>query len=72
MIEWTSLDQKLEHPMQKQILLLLFRLLFELFLACLRVVASSLCCNCWVNVGDDFGDWTYVLKGFEVLWADFV
>jgi len=41
----------LDVPMQKQVVLLLLRLLLELSLACLMALASSLCCSCSVNVG---------------------
>jgi len=50
MIEWTGSDQMLEHPAQKQVVLLLLRSLLELSLACLRTLTSSLCCSCSVNV----------------------
>jgi len=46
----TGLDQMLECPMQKWVVLLLLRSLLELFLACLTALASSLCCGCLVNV----------------------
>jgi len=51
MIEWTGSDQMLECPMQKHVVLLLLRSLLELSLACLRVLASLLCCSCSVSVG---------------------
>jgi len=51
MIEWTGLDQVLEHRMQKQAVLLLLHSLLELSLACLAALASSLCSSCSVIVG---------------------
>jgi len=40
MIEWTGLDQMLEHPTPKQVVLHLLRSLLELSLACFRALAS--------------------------------
>jgi len=51
MIEWTGLDQMLDYPIQKYVVLLLLPSLLELSLACLRTLASLLCCSCSVNVG---------------------
>jgi len=50
-IDWTGLDQILEWPMPKQVVVVLLRLSLELQSACLRVLACLLCCSCSINVG---------------------
>ena len=72
MHEWTGSDQMLEHPMQKQVILLLLHSLLEWSLACFERFGFFIVLQLFSQHWDLFGDWTCMLWSLEVLWVDFV